>query len=438
MFHFKSMISRISLLGTGSLMLLLTTQLQAGWTTPVYVSTTTSDLHDLAVDVSGNATVVWQGYDGTNYAIESASLPYGGSWSSPHTLSQYGINLQSPEVSVDYSGNTVAIWSTYDGSSSIIQGCSLPYGGSWGAPVTISSLGENADSPELSMNRNGIGGHAVAVWHRYNGTNFVVQSSSLCVGGFWTPPLNITPSGEDALVPDVSVDSSGNAVMTCCRYDGNMFTTRAAFLPVGQCWGPNYVISTPLSTASQPCSAVDGSGNTISVWTQFDGSNYTIQASTLPVGGSWSSALSLSSNGQDAYTPTIAMNTAGDAIAAWIRFDGSNYIAQASFKPFDGTWSPPANLSPSGEDAGSISSSVDASGNAMVLWDRTNGMNSVVESASLSKNGNWTSAVTVSNISKDAYAPIVQLDDAGNAVSVWLESDGSTIRVTASTCPIGS
>ena len=124
----------------------LSQNLNAGWTTPVAISSTISDQPDIAVDSTGNAVACWQGFDGSNYIIQSAVQPKGGSWSTLVTLSASGENAQDAEVDVDQKGNAVAIWSRYDGLNAIIQSSQLPYGGSWSTPINISSTGANADS----------------------------------------------------------------------------------------------------------------------------------------------------------------------------------------------------------------------------------------------------------------------------------------------------
>lgn len=411
--------------------------LQAAWSTPSYLSTTQSDQLDLAVNVSGNAVVVWQAYDGTNYSIQYATQTSGGSWSSAETLSTYGINLQAPEVCMDSLGNAVAVWSTYVGTSSIIQSSSLPSGGSWSSAVTISNTGENADSPELGMDSHGLFRNAVAVWHRYNGSNFIAQSASLPAGGSWSSAVNITPSGEDALVPEVVVDSLGNAVMTCCRSDGTNFTTRSATALFGQAWGPNNVISTSGLSASSPVVAVDALGNALTVWSQYDGTNFTIQASYLPFGGSWGTPVVLSTAGNNAYVPYVAMNTAGKAVAVWIGYDGSEYAAQAAYMTSGGTWSSLTTLSPGGYNVGYVAAAIDSSGNATAIWSHDNGSNASIHSSTMPKGGSWGSMLDVSTAGNNAYLPVIGVDSTGNKVAAWLETNVSNINVlaTASASP---
>lgn len=409
--------------------------LNAAWTTPVQISTSNSDSVNIAVDISGNAVGVWQGYDGNNYIIESASLPFLGNWSSSVSLSMAEQDAQAPEVAVNSLGDAVCVWSRYDGTDSIIQASQKVFGSSWVSAVNISTSGGNANGVEVSMDYSGTAKNAVAVWHRYNGTNFIIQSSELPSGGSWSDPVNISPSGQDALVPEVCVDPSGNAVVVCSRYDGSAFTTRSIISLNGDTWGPSIVLSEPGDAAITGNVSVDQAGNAIVVWNQFDGTHYIIKSSAVPYGGNWSTPINLSEGGQNAFIPTVDSDPIGNAVIAWIRFDGANYIAQASAKLSDGTWTTPTDLSSVGKDVRNVNLIINQYGQAVIMWDETDGTNSVVYSSRHFVNGLWSAPMQVSLNGAYAYLPVVDIDDAGNAVAIWLEFDGTDSYVWGSTLP---
>ena len=55
--------------------------------------------------------------------------------------------------------------------------------------------------------------------------------------------------------------------------------------------------------------------------------------------------MDVSASGADAFNPAVAVDPRGDAVSTWVRFDGSNYVAQAAVRPAGGTWQAPVNLS---------------------------------------------------------------------------------------------
>lgn len=404
----------------------------AAWSDPTQLSHVNSDQPAIAVDLTGNAQALWQGDDGSNYIIQSSSKSLLGGWSDPVNLSDSGQTAQSPSVGVDATGNAVAVWSRYDGWSSVIQSAQCPYLGSWTSPVNISDTGLNADSPKLSLHQNGIVSNAVAVWHRYNGYNFIMQAASLLNGGSWTSPTNISVSGQDALVPVVAVDTFGNAAGVCSRFDGSNFTSRAASYLSNQTWSPSFIISTPGSTASQQSIGMDGSGNSVIAWSYYDGTSNVIQVSYLHFGDGWSAPVTISTSGSDAYIPQVAAHSDGSAVVVWTGFDGSNYVAHAAMMDVNQNWSAPVILSTEGGDVNNISVAASILGDVVAVWDKTDGEISVIETATLPKNGTWSQATQISAEGHFAYLPVVAVDSLSRPTALWLEYDGTNSFVFGS------
>ncbi len=413
--------------------------LDAAWSTPVTISDSESDNPDITVDAAGNVVLIWQAFDGSNYVVQASNKPVLGSWSNYVTLSDSGQDANCPEIVHDASGNVVAVWSRYDGTYSIVQSSQLPIGGAWSNPVNVSATGGNADSCELAMDVFGTVGNAIAVWHRYNGSNFIVQGATLPSGGSWTSALNISASGADALVPQVDIDSEGNAVITCTRWDGDDFDILSASQLYSQTWGPNFTLNVPGDTNALPMVQVNKANGTGHVmWSQFDGSNYIIQFSSLTLGGSWTTAESLSASGNDAYAPDFVVDALGNIKALWVQFDGSNWRLYAADKPVLGSWSTPVTISPEGYDVGYIEICVDPTGKAYATWDVNDGTTSKVQASTCALLGSWETPVDISTTGVYAYQPEVDVDALGNATAVWLESNGSYFVVVTATLPSGS
>jgi hypothetical protein len=82
--------------------------------------------------------------------------------------------------------------------------------------------------------------------------------------------------------------------------------------------------------ASSPQAAVDPSGNSVAVWYRSNGPNFVIQAATRAAGGTWRAPVDLSVAGQNAFSPQVAVDPAGDAVTVWDRFNGANFIVQSA------------------------------------------------------------------------------------------------------------
>jgi hypothetical protein len=119
---------------------------------------------------------VWSRSDGTNSIVQSAvRAAASGAWQAPVDLSAAGQEAFDPQVAVDSQGNAVAVWYRYDGTSYVVQGAVRPAAsGVWQAPVDLSAADEDAVHPQVAVDSQG---NAVAVWSRYNATSYIVQSA---------------------------------------------------------------------------------------------------------------------------------------------------------------------------------------------------------------------------------------------------------------------
>ena len=110
----------------------------------------------------------------------------------------------------------------------------------------------------------------------------------------------------------------------------------------------------------------------------------------------WLASQDLSVPGRDAEAPQVAIDAAGGAVAVWARFDGFDSIIQSSSRPPGGSWSRPVDLSAPGQDAEEPQVGVDAAGNAIAIWSRSNGLHTIVQAATRTAGGGWAPATDLS------------------------------------------
>ncbi len=113
-------------------------------------------------------------------------------------------------------------------------------------------------------------------------------------------------------------------------------------------WGAPEEVSVPGGSASWSQVGMDANGDATAVWTRSDGLQFVAQAAERPVGGIWGVPVDLSGAGGNAESVTLAVDPAGDAVAAWkLRLSGSEAI-ETAYKPAGGVWElrKPSNSAP--------------------------------------------------------------------------------------------
>jgi hypothetical protein len=187
---------------------------------------------------------------------------------------------------------------------------------------------------------------------------------------------DVSDAGQDAFQPQVAVDASGNSLMVWTRFDGSDNRIQAKFRASNGTWGPTQTISDPGMPASEPQVAFDNSGNALAVWTVNDGSNTRVQAASRPVSGSFGAPQSISGAGLDASRPQLSFDNTGKAVVVWERTDGTNLRIEASVRSAAGAFSAPQILSDAGQDGfePAVAAGPDADSNAAAVWTRSDGV----------------------------------------------------------------
>lgn len=338
------------------------------WSAPATIDSGNPSSPDIAVDPAGNAVAIWKQASPLSSSIKASTLPFGGTWTAPVIVQTGGgpLAFTTPHVGVDAGGNAVAIWSNDTGAAGQIhiESATLPFGGSWTVPVTL-ELGDNA-TPQIGVDASG---NAVAVWTNTTLGITTVHAATF-IGGIWSSPTTISIVGDNATTPEIAVNAAGNAIAVW--EDTTTGLINAATLPFGGAWSSVSVLSAAGQIASNPQIAIDPAGNGVAVWQRFNGINLEIQASTLiPFGGTWSPAVMISQAGMNAFSPDVGVDASGDAVAVWASsISFGNSVIQAAFLPFSGTWSsPPDTISLMPGSATNPHVGVDALGNAVAVWN---------------------------------------------------------------------
>ncbi len=344
-------------------------------------------------------------------------------WLAPSLVSTGdGNNFPDTQVAIDPAGDAVAVWPlSLSGDEAVIQSATRPFGGSWGIPVDVSGPGYSA-RPEVAVDADG---SEVAVWQHYDGSHTVVQAALRPEGGAWQEPVTLSAGGEEAEDPQLAVDPSGEAIAIWRRNNGSNWIVQASVCPPGGTFQPEVSLSAAGADAEDPAVAIDQHGDMVAVWDRFDGANEIVQSSVREAGGAWQTPANLSASGRNALRPQVAIDSEGEAVALWDRYNGSYILVQSVSRPAGGSWQEPRDLSLPGADADAQQIAVDARGDFVAVWEHPVG---VVQSAVRPAGGGWQEPLNISAPPEDLSETAVQVavDPKGDAVAVWERRDGAS------------
>ncbi|MBK8295113.1 MAG: hypothetical protein IPK93_10205 [Solirubrobacterales bacterium] len=204
--------------------------------------------------------------------------------------------------------------------------------------------------------------------------------------------------------------------------------------PQGGWQAPATDVSGIEGTAAAPQVATSPDGSVTVVWVGSDGANDVVQAATREPGYPFSAPAGISTPGADAEAPQLAIAPDGTVIVLWQRGEGVNQLIQSSARPPGGHFSAPENLTAAGQAAHDPQVAVGPDGAATGVWVRGD----VVQSATRQAGGAFGSAANLSADGQVVGEPRIAIGADGTAVAVWTRNDGVNDIVQAATRPSGS
>jgi hypothetical protein len=282
----------------------------------------------------------------------------------------------------------------------------------WLAPTTLSPEDPGTERPMVAVDA---AGDAVAVWTQLSR----VEVAERPAGGSWSSPMPLSsPSGFGGGA-EVASDPKGDVVAIWGEDEGGEIVLQAASRPAGGSWSGATTVSDPPEHAERPSLALDPAGEAVVTWASWNGSRWLFQAATKPPEGIWQEPTSLTDEATASGLNDVAIDAAGDAVAVWTRTEGGNTVVRSATRPAGAAWQPAVTLSDGSESAGEPRVAMNAAGATAVTWVRSDGSHDRVQVISRTPTGPWTLPQTISTAGRDASTPEVSVDPTGGAVAVW-------------------
>lgn len=372
----------------------------------------------VAFDASGNGIAVWaQASDivARRYIASTAT------WGAPVVLDSNTNEAYTPRLAVDRAtGNAIVSWAQGDGvADSLYVSNFTATSDSW----TVAMLLENNNHAVSFSSENSAaskaGEHAAIAWVQSDGTANNVYLSRL-VSGTWTAPALIDTGADDAEQPDVAIDANGNATVIWRQYSESAGESRInarRWDNVTQAYGS--VLPLDGDGDRQPHIAFDAEGNGFALW----GGGAYVRRFDITT-GQWGAQVQL--HGDDGgWNGEIAVDASGDALATWVQNDGvTSSVYARYYNAGTETWGAAVvieNLStPVSIDHNLTVSLVNGAG--VVAWIQENATSSDVYAARFAS-GVWGSATLLETQEENTSELTSHVDASSNATVLWAQGD---------------
>lgn len=390
------------------------------WLPPTDIAGPTESITfpEVAVNASGDAAAIWIKKSSGVAVVEALERPASGDWSVSGTLSEPGeeiLPLQTPvQIGLDDAGNAIAIWEPFN---DVIRTAKRPAGGEWSDPEDLFT--EGGQLPQLAMNGTG---DAVVVWQRpVAGGDAVVQAAERPAGGDWLEPDDLSVAGEDAGSPKVAIDAAGTAIAVWQLSDPGENEIRAAVRPMGDEWSAPDDLSEAGDNAQSPRVAMNDAGDAVAAWSVIGGG---IQAATRSALGGWSLPEDVSATEEG--TPALAIDSGRNAFALWSGPGSSDRVLRTAMRPPGGEWSEAEELSAEYEGFRSYDLAASPAAGVFATWTWSQGIpeENGIEAAVRPPGSGWSAPEEISTEGENSGLPDLGFDAAGNAIAIWGREKG--------------
>ncbi len=398
----------------------------------------------VAIDNSGNVIIVWSRSDGNASQIYKSEYR-DGAWTHPTNLtdniSPDGENAQRPQVAMNDQGEAIIVWKQSDGES--LQTFKSEYrDGTWTHPTNLSDNISPDDNdvylPQVAMNNNG---ETVIAWFQYRGDYLRIYMSEYR-GGVWTHPSGssdyIDPGSLNATHPQVAIDNDGATIIVWSQLAEGKSRIFKSEYREGAWTHPSdssdYISPEGLS-ANNPAVAMNENGDAIIAWHQSDDAFTPRILKSEYREGVWvhptDTSDALSTEGLTARYAQIAMNDDGGAVIVCQQHDGAAYRV-GLYANSDGNWQPVSYYGREDGTSQGMQVAMNVDGDTVVVWTQSDDTNSQVFKGEFREGVLFVPEDLLDNISPDnhdAYYPQIAINDHGETVIVWQQSDGSTNHI---------
>jgi len=297
---------------------------------------------------------------------------------------------------------------------------------------TGTTLDLDATKPEVAFDTQG---NAIAVWsHEFFESRHIWFNYYSSDNESWGEPMQLENNTGHASFPQIKFDSHNNATVVwyqgyshvgdytiwAIRYDSDTAT-----------WGSQQKLEKDKGNISYPQIAIDDAGNVMAAWSQrSEGEVYfnlwsnRYDAQT----GLWGTAELVESAPGHTSQLKIASDPAGNVTAVWQK---GGHVGQLNvwanrYDINQNKWGTERLLETDDSGIASVPQvAMDINGNTLAIWQQHDGVERNIYSSSYNiASDTWSKPAVIDSEQGEAWLPKFAFDQQGNAQAVWLHQNG--------------
>lgn len=367
-----------------------------------------------------------------------------GVWQSAAVVETGAANAINPQIDIDTNGNAIAVWAQSTGGSvfNIYANRYDASTGTWGTVIEIANDVENIFDPQIAMDKNG---NAFVVWAQTIGVIGNVYAKRYDrTTNTWGAAVLISVS-TDGYRPQIAVSFATNNAMVVFDSPSAKDVLASEYDSTNSTWGTPVVIDSTVTDSTDAQIAMNQSGDAMVVWASNDafGVGHGVVMNVYnSTSGNWDAAAStVESVFSNTSAPQVAINNNGDAMVLW-ESPGSGNIYAKGFDVTIGALTTIASRglatvigSGSGDSDHQIV--VDFNGDALAVWTQQDGVSPNFVSNMYANRydrttNKWGMGTLLETQPGNADAPQIAIDGRGNAIALWQQTNGLVTRIYSS------
>lgn len=344
---------------------------------------------------------------------------------------------------VNAAGKAVVAWrqATFNGDFRIQAVVRAAGASSFGAVQTLTEEGEDASVPTVAMNASGA---AVLVWRRHATAteSWQVQGASLSAAGTTFSALNgggnissdPDDDSDDVLSPEVRVAIAPSGAAVVAWQDrttvslGKTHWSRKG--PADSAFGTVH----DLATGTWQSDVAAGAGGDFALtWITGSGGTGSTLSLARATTGDFGSATPVASSSVAVTEGRVGLDAAGNAMVAVGAITPGGTQPRLGVTICAATCPAPAWLTPEERRVEGIDLAVNDAGDAVAAWTRSNGTRDLVEAALRAHGKAFAPAAFVSRTDQAAHAATVGIDSGGHATMAWTAANVALFAVRQAT-----